>query len=227
MLERDSRRWLDVLFNVTLSYNICRHETTNRVPWTVFHGSPPLQYYYAAEETPFSQLTPFQKESLEQRAPSSTDWEHTYFALQEKRAEITAYVKSRQNSRASKLIEQSEKQLQSARLSVGAKVLVRTELPNRHGAVRQRKKFEAPLREDPATILEYTKSNRYLVQFQDGTTKHYARRWLKLISNERNENQDEQDGATESEEETQDCSEEETLMSNFTSELELPSSTGC
>jgi len=158
MLERDSRRWLDVLFNVTLSYNICRHETTNRVPWTVFHGSPPLQYYYAAEETPFSQLTP-------------------YFALQEKRAEITAYVKSRQNSRASKLIEQSEKQLQS----------------NRHGAVRQRKKFEAPLREDPATILEYTKSNRYLVQFQDGTTKHYARR----------------------------------LMSNFTSELELPSSTGC
>jgi hypothetical protein len=182
---------------VTLSYNISRNESTNRVPWTVFYGSPPLQYYYTEDETPFWNLTPFQREQLEQSAPSLDDWNKTYQSLCEKRAELTTYVQSRHLSRANRLIEQSEKQLDANRLSVGASVKVRRELPNRHGAVRQRKKFDAPIHEELGTIVEYTKSNRYLVQFPDGTKKHYSRRWLKLISTSNDSATSDEDEAAE------------------------------
>jgi hypothetical protein len=50
------KRWLNVLDDVVLAYNICRNEVTKRSPWEVFLGTPPIQYYYRSTETPFWEL---------------------------------------------------------------------------------------------------------------------------------------------------------------------------
>ena len=85
-------------------------------------------------------------------------------------------------NRASKLIIQSEKQGQVARLEIGFSVKTCRKLPNRHGAVRARGKFDAPVREEIGIVKEYTKSNRYLVEFPNGETRSFSRRWLQPIS---------------------------------------------
>lgn len=180
-LGSENRRWVEELQPVVLSYNITRHETTNKIPWEVFFGHTPLQFYYTPDETPFWELTPVQKETLITQNTVTTTWEDTYKFLQEKRAELTSSVHSRHLSRATQLIAKSEKELNAAKLSVGTKVKVRRELPNRHGAIRLRKKFDAPIREDLGTVREYSQSNRYLIEFPNGEKKYFSRRWLQPI----------------------------------------------
>lgn len=179
----NNKRWVDSLKEITTSYNITRHETTNRVPWTVFWGSPPTQFYYTSEETPFWNLTPVQQQDLATEAPAVEDWETTYARISKQRARVNTYVQARQTTRATKLVEAAEQQLEAPRLVVGSVVKVRreTERTGRKG-IRKRSKFEAPVREDPGIIKEYDAQNRYLVEFQDGTSKRYPRRSLKLIS---------------------------------------------
>lgn len=151
----------------------------------MFFGRPPTQLYYTPNETPFSQLSPSEQTELEKQAPTMQEMENTFQRVKQVQAEVQNYVLGRHHNRAAKLIAESEKQLQNTRITVGTRVQVRTELPNRHGSVKLRKKFDAPLRSDAGTVVEHTKSNRYKIRFDNGEETYYARRWLKpIISSE-------------------------------------------
>jgi len=102
--------------------------------------------------------------------------------LQEQRTELNASVKQRQLNRAAKLTEMAERNAPDGKLVVGMKVKVARESPNRIGP-KQRKKLEAPVREDEGTITEINLNagRRYTVTFQNGDTVHVGRRWLKVL----------------------------------------------
>jgi hypothetical protein len=172
-----------------LAYNISRNEVTNKCPWEVFFGTPPIQHYYHQIEPRLWSLDDDAQAELVSAAPTLSQWQDTVEKLQQQRAELQTLVRQRHLNRAAKLREMSEAaQSPTAKLQVGMIVQVRREPPNNKG-IKKRKKLEAPFREDRGVIIEIdlNSSRRYAVQFDNGEIVHVGRKWLRIIPPESTE----------------------------------------